>query len=102
MEKPDLKLNTFTILCMRYLSPIVPLDTIVEDYFTHIDIKTARKRANFHELPFPAFRIDNSNKAPYMVRLEDLAIFLDSLYQTHKHDYDAMNNVSNHKKMNSK
>ena len=90
MKMQDPKLNTFTMLCMRYMSPVVHLDTIVEDYFTHMDVKTARKKANFHQLPFPAFKLEQSTKAPWMVRLEDFAIYLDQQYALHRHDYDAM------------
>lgn len=91
MKHIDPKLNTYTMLCMRYVSPVVHLDTIVQDYFKHMDVKTARKKVNFHELPFPAFKIEQSAKAPWMVRLEDFAIYLDQQYALHRHDYDAMN-----------
>lgn len=87
----DPKLNTFTMLCMRYVSLVVQLGTIVEDYFTHMDVKTARKKANFHQLPFPTFKLEPSAKAPWMVRLEDFAIYLDRQYALHRQDYDAMN-----------
>jgi len=54
-------------------------------------VKTARKKANFHQLPFPTFKLEQSAKAPWMVRLEDFAIYLDQQYALHRHDYDAMN-----------
>ena len=76
---------------MRYVSPVIYLDTIVQAFFTHMDVKTARKKANFHELPFLAFKIEQSAKAPWMVRLEDFAIYLDKQYALHRHDFDAMN-----------
>jgi len=47
MKMRDPKLNTFTILCMRYMSPVVHLDTIVEDCFNHMDVKTTRKKTNY-------------------------------------------------------
>ena len=91
MKMQDPKLNTFTMLCMRYMSPVVHLDTIVEDYFTHMDVKTARKKANFHQLPFPAFKLEQSTKAPCIVRLEVFAIYLDKQFALLRHDFDAMN-----------
>jgi len=79
------------MLCMLCISPVVHLDIIVEDFFTHMDVKTACKKANFHQLPFPAFKLEESAKAPWMVRLEDFAIYLDQQYALHRHDYDAIN-----------
>ncbi|MDC4441462.1 pyocin activator PrtN family protein [Acinetobacter baumannii] len=42
-------------------------------------------------MPFPAFKLEQSAKAPWMVRLEDFAIYLDQQYALYRHDYDAIN-----------
>ena len=49
MKHIDPKLNTYTMLCMRYVSPVVHLDTIVQDYFRHMDVKTARKHEEYEK-----------------------------------------------------
>ncbi|MCG9288851.1 MULTISPECIES: pyocin activator PrtN family protein [Acinetobacter calcoaceticus/baumannii complex] len=93
MKKANFQLNTYTILCMRYLAPAIPLELVVQDYFTHLDIKTIKRRANLQDLPFPVFKLEETKKSPWMVRLEDFAIFLDKQYILHKHDYDAMHSL---------
>ncbi|ETQ71823.1 pyocin activator protein PrtN domain protein [Acinetobacter baumannii UH5107] len=45
------------------------------------------------DLPFPVFKLEETKKSPWMVRLEDFAIFLDKQYIFHKHDYDAMRSL---------
>ena len=49
------QINSFQALLIRYGSTVVPLETIVNDYFTHMKIEDANRRANKLDLPFPVF-----------------------------------------------
>ena len=63
---PDDKPTTAFILTMRYNSPYVLLDKVLQDYLPHINSKTAYQKANSQELPFPVFKADkNSNKSKF-------------------------------------
>ena len=69
-------MNTFFILCAEFGTGDIPLERVAEKYLG-LDEKTARMRANRHDLPFPAYR-PGSQKAPWLVRADDLATWLDS------------------------
>ncbi|WP_304335286.1 pyocin activator PrtN family protein [Conchiformibius steedae] len=70
--------STAFILTMRYQSTTVALDEIVKHYLPHIGIAQAKRRAAEQTLPFPTFKADkNSHKSPYLVRVADVAAWLD-------------------------
>ena len=59
-------------------SPVVLLSDICERYLGW-NAQTARLKAAKHSLPFPAFQPEDGNKrSPWMVRVADLAEFLDA------------------------
>jgi hypothetical protein len=71
-------MKTYTALLLTYHKPHVPLDTIAQDYLTHLSDREIKRRAKVQNLPFPVFR-EGSQKAPYMVNLKAVAKWLDSL-----------------------
>lgn len=70
-------MNTLFLLMAEYGTPTVPLNQVCEKYFG-LSAKTAEKRAQLGELPIPTFRGTDSQKAPRLVSLQDLAQHLDS------------------------
>jgi hypothetical protein len=60
-----------------FKAPAVRLEDVCEHYFG-IAIKTANDYATLNKLPIPAFRLVNSQKAPWMVKLSDLAAHIDN------------------------
>lgn len=90
-DKPFLT-NSLFLLVARYQSPVVPLETIVKDYFGHLQIEEARRKANKQQLPFPVFRSEKDNKkSKWMVNIADLALYLDKESKIAKEDHLAMN-----------
>lgn len=85
------QINSFHALLIRYGSPVVPLETIVNDYFTHMKIEDANRRANKLDLPFPVFKSENTKKAKWMVSLVQLGAYLDIQSQIALQDHKAMN-----------
>lgn len=86
-------LNSFDIsflLMMRYRSPIVTLEEILKDYFPHLTLASANKRAAKQAFPFPVFKAESSNKAPYLVNLTDFAYYLNEESQKSKVDWNNM------------
>ena len=44
-------INTYTMLVLRYMSPVVPLENVVEDYLSHMSLEIAKRKAVKQELP---------------------------------------------------
>lgn len=64
------------MLLMKFESPLIPLDRICEDYFGYKK-NTAKQRAKSGTLPVPAFRLGKSQKLPWMIKVQDLAFFIE-------------------------
>ncbi len=86
-----MQLNSFHVLMIRYSSPVVPLETIIKDYFTHMKIEEANRRANKMDLPFPVFKSENTKKAKWMVNIAQFAAYLDQQSLIAFQDHIAMN-----------
>lgn len=89
-----LQFNSFHVLMIRYSSPVVPLETIVNDYFTHMKIEEANRRANKMELPFPVFKSEETKKAKWMVNIAQFAAYLDRQSKVAEQDFNMMNKSS--------
>lgn len=82
--------NIWSLLMMRYKSPIISLEQIISDYFPHLTIASANKRAAKQDFAFPVFKADSSQKAPYLVNLADFARYLDEESRKSKLDWQNM------------
>lgn len=87
------QIGSFHALLIRYASPVVPLETIVNDYFTHMKIEDANRRANKLDLPFPVFKSENTKKAKWMVSLIQFASYLDRQSEIANQDFKAFNST---------
>ena len=88
----DDKPTTEFILTMRYQSTVITLDDAIKHYMPHLTIDHARRKAQEQTLPFPVFKADkNSRKAPYLVRIEALAAWLDSAANEAQDDWEKVN-----------
>jgi len=68
---------TEIMLLAVYRSPTVELARICDQYLG-LNAENANKRAGLKLLPFPAFRVRDSQKAPYLVHVRDLAQHIDA------------------------
>lgn len=68
--------KTELLLLMQHESPAIPLAGICEQYFA-LTRTTANHRAKAGTLPIPAFRLSDSQKAPWMVHASDLAQYIE-------------------------
>jgi hypothetical protein len=75
-QKNDNFSLTHTILLEQFGSVIIPVEELAESYL-HLARRTALNRAKTHSLPFPCFRLGDSNKSPFVVHLNDLVEFID-------------------------
>ena len=69
-------MNTAFALLARFESPTVKLEDICDEFFG-MGRDKAYQRAALNELPIPTFRASESQKAPVMVHVDDLAKLLD-------------------------
>lgn len=88
-----IKPNALTLLMFRYQSPVVPLERVIADFFTHMDYATAKKRAAKQDFPFPVFKAEKSVKAPFLVSIEALALYLDKQAQIAQEDFNNLHGI---------
>lgn len=79
-KQPSLSQQSFSTKMMLSgifgMSPLIALECICSE-FLDISYKTATRKANLNELPFPAFRLGESQKAKWVVNIDDLAMYID-------------------------
>ncbi|NIF57487.1 pyocin activator protein PrtN [Enterobacter sp. Ap-916] len=69
-------MNTVFLLLAEYGTPTIPLADVTEKYFG-MKLATAEKKAALCELPIATFRAADSQKAPRMIHIQDLADYID-------------------------
>ncbi|KHN50691.1 pyocin activator PrtN family protein [Pectobacterium fontis] len=70
-------MNTMFLLMAEFNTATIPLSSIAERYLG-MKPATADKKAGAGDLPIPTFRLGDTQKAPRMVHVKDLADFIDS------------------------
>ncbi|AMC33141.1 pyocin activator PrtN family protein [Janthinobacterium sp. B9-8] len=70
-------MNTTFLLMAQYSKPIVQLKEIAEEYLG-LTPREAQREANMNRLPIPTFRLRDSQKAPLMIHIKDLATHIDT------------------------
>lgn len=80
------KINIAYALHLRFGSPVVELRHISEEFFG-VSPKTAQQRVNACEFPIPAFRMEDSQRSPSLVRIDDLASYLEKRYEAAKTEW---------------
>ncbi|MDU1575386.1 MULTISPECIES: pyocin activator PrtN family protein [Pantoea] len=85
-------MNTMFLLMAEYETATVPLSQVCEKFFG-MKAATAERKASENKLPIPTFRTAESQKAPRMVHISDLAEFIDrqreeskAIHQSLRHD----------------
>ncbi|WP_211828703.1 pyocin activator PrtN family protein [Kistimonas asteriae] len=86
-------MNTELMLFARYEKPYVRLEEICDEFFNLCE-KKAKVAAASQQLPVPVMRMTESRKSPLMVRLSDLAQYLDSRHQTYTDAWEKVKGVS--------
>lgn len=87
----DKAINTYQMLFICYMCPIIPLEVVVRDYLNHMSIEIAKRKAVRQELPFPVIRLGDKQKASWAVNIEDLAKYIDKQTAIAQMDFNAMN-----------
>lgn len=74
-------------LFVQYRDTVIPVDNICEKYL-NLTPPEARRRALLNKLPFPTFRMVQSQKAPLMVKLTDLAAHIDKQHESAQESWE--------------
>ena len=83
-------MNTMFLLMAEYETATVPLSQVCEKYFG-MKSATAERKAAENKLPIPTFRTADSQKAPRMVHISDLAEFIDRQREESRAMHQATN-----------
>lgn len=84
-------INTYQMLFICYMSPIIPLEVVVRDYLKYMSIEIAKRKAFKQELPFPVIRLGDKQKASWAVNIADLSQYIDKQTEIAQEDFKAMN-----------
>jgi hypothetical protein len=83
-------MNTVYLLMAEFNSAAIPLDAVAQKYFG-LEPAKAKLKARLQQLPVPAFRAADSQKAPWLIAANDLADYLDTQCARAKKDWARMN-----------
>jgi len=83
-------MNTTFALMARFESATVELKNISQE-FLGITPKTAEQKAKVCDLPFPTFKLRESERSPTLVKLEDLGAFIDKQYKEAREEWESVN-----------
>lgn len=68
-------------LLATFRSPVLRLEVICKDYLG-IGYERAKQLASLNRLPFPTYRLWESERAPLLVGSKDLAAYIDNTTET--------------------
>jgi len=84
-------MNTlFMLMAAHNGQAVIPLQEIGKDYLGITDKRILNQKARTAELPLPAFRLEKSQKAPWLVHAHDLAKYIDQQNEAAKKDWQQI------------
>lgn len=83
-------MNTNFALLARFESPTVELKQVCHEFFG-ITPKTAEQRAKACDFPVPTFKLRDSERSPSLIKIEDLAAYIDQRHAEAKSDWQSVN-----------
>ncbi|CAK2480102.1 pyocin activator protein PrtN [Vibrio splendidus] len=83
-------MNMHFALLARFASPTVELKAVSQEFFG-ISPKTAEQKAKACDFPVPTFKLRDSERSPTLIRVEDLAMYIEKRYELAKTDWQSVN-----------
>lgn len=72
-------MNTAFMLMAQYGGrPVIPVDLVCRDYFSHLDSVKFIRKARSGEIKIPLIEIEDSQKAAKGIHVNDLAAYIDT------------------------
>ncbi len=85
MNNAELKTVDYLFFQFKSLTP--SLEAVCKVYYPHLSRAKILEKARNLEFPFVCFKIDNSQKSPYLVDIIDLAFVLDKNYREQTEEF---------------
>ena len=82
-------MNTELMLYARFEKPYVRLEDICQEFFGLCE-KRAKVAAVSQKLPVPVVRTMDSQKSPLMVKLSDLAAYIDARHELYEDTWEKV------------
>lgn len=83
-------MNMHFALLARFESPTVELKAVSQEFFG-ITPKTAEQKAKACEFPVPTFKLRDSERSPTLIKVKDLATYIEKRYELAKTDWQSVN-----------
>ncbi|NVN82736.1 MULTISPECIES: pyocin activator PrtN family protein [unclassified Vibrio] len=83
-------MNTNFALLARFGNPTVELKQVSQEFFG-ITSRTAEQRAKACDFPVPTFKLRDSERSPSLIKIEDLAAYIDKRHSEAMQDWLSVN-----------
>lgn len=80
-----MKASDYLFMQFRTMTP--SLDQICDVYYPHLSRAKRLEKARNMEFPFLCYRLDESQKSPYLVDIFDLAFVLENRYKAQLEEF---------------
>jgi hypothetical protein len=85
-------MNTNFALLARFQTPVIELKNVCEEFFG-IKPKTAEQKSKGCDFPIPTFKLRDSERSPTLIKIEDLADYIDKRYAAAKNEWKKVHNL---------
>jgi len=85
-------MNTNFALLARFQTPVIELKNICEEFFG-IKPKTAEQKVKGCDFPIPTFKLRDSERSPTLIKIEDLANYIDKRYAEAENEWKQVHNL---------
>ncbi|MEN8292043.1 pyocin activator PrtN family protein [Acinetobacter radioresistens] len=85
MNKVQMNLSDYLFMQFKTMTPT--LEQVAAMYYPHLSKAKILEKARKKEFPFICYKIDESQKSPYLVDIFDLAFVLDKRYNEQAKEY---------------
>ncbi|MFA0654146.1 MULTISPECIES: pyocin activator PrtN family protein [unclassified Vibrio] len=83
-------ISTQALLAAKYNNePLIPLEVVATTYLG-LTASVAKRKAYLNDLPFPVIRLGDSQKAPWLVDFNHLAVYVERLATESRCDWLRM------------
>lgn len=86
MSKAQMNLSDYLFMQFKTMTPT--LEQVAAMYYPHLSKAKILEKARKKEFPFICYKIDESQKSPYLVDIFDLAFVLDKRYNEQAKEYE--------------
>ena len=86
MNKVQMNLSDYLFMQFKTMTPT--LEQVAAMYYPHPSKAKILEKARKKEFPFICYKIDESQKSPYLVDIFDLAFVLDKRYNEQAKEYE--------------